>query len=94
MKYLVDTKNSSYILDDEAMTWERAKTSERSGYVRTDGGQLTSFPEIKIGESLILLGPPFVENAVARIVMTSLVERITYPHVDSDSTQYYPGRCA
>lgn len=76
MTYFIETENSTYVLDDEEMTWERVKVSGQSGYLRTDGGQLTTFPKIKVGEPLTMLGPPIVEDATARLIYTTPVTKV------------------
>lgn len=93
MKHMVWTETGSvYILDDEAMTWARVKRGPESGYIRTDGGDLVAFPEIKIGEGLALLGPPIVSQADGRIVFTSPVRMAIqnyqdHMYVDFDGAQ-------
>lgn len=89
MLYYIETRNSTYVLDEEEMTWERICVSQDSGALRTDGGELTKWPEIKVGESLILLGPPIAEHADGRIVFTSTVKKVCI-YANSDSHQPNP----
>jgi hypothetical protein len=53
------------------MTWERIEHTEQSGELRTDGGELSVWPEIKLGQPLIILGPPIRPFTYGRIIMTS-----------------------
>ena len=68
---------STYILDKDQMTWERVFTALLSGPLRTVSGKLTVWPVIKLGESMDMECPPFVEGAILRLVSTSEVMSIT-----------------
>jgi hypothetical protein len=74
-KFQTET-GSVYIVDADAMAWERLSTGPESGHVRTKVGALTHVPAIIVGESVALMGPPFVEGAVARAIITSRVVEI------------------
>lgn len=94
MTYYIETLNSTYVLDDEEMTWERIKTSEDSGPLRTDGGELTAWPQIRIGEPLALLGPPIADHASARVIYTTAVTKIcTYADEKRASASAGPPLC-
>jgi hypothetical protein len=67
---------SLYVIDDVEMVWERLSTTEASGFARTASGPLTQVPVLTIGESAALVGPPFVEGAVARVILTSRVVEV------------------
>jgi hypothetical protein len=75
MKVEVKTKTGSvYILDQSAMSWERVVKSKQSGRIRTDGGQLTEWPIITLGEGVEMYGPPINPAATGRLVYTSDVQ--------------------
>lgn len=79
MKAYVRTKSGSlYLVDDEEMIWARLEETADSGQLRTDGGDLSCFPEIKLDEPMILLGPPLVHWTYGRIIMTTPVVEVTY----------------
>lgn len=75
MKVLVLTQSGAvYILDKEAMTWERTGVS---GYeLRSRSGTLLEWPTIKIGSCLELWCPAFVEGAMGRIIMSTPVVNV------------------
>lgn len=78
-KLAVSTETGSvYILDREQMTWEKTKhipaiTAIAPMPVRTKGGPLIKWPEIHIGQPMILLGPPITEGTDGRAITTSYV---------------------
>lgn len=74
----VRTKSGSlYEVDNENKKWARLEKSEGSGPLRTDEGELSSDAHIKLGEPMILLGPPLVPQTWGRIIMTTDVVEIT-----------------
>jgi hypothetical protein len=79
MKTYVETRSGSvYVLDNVKMTWYRETETDDSGPLRTDGGDLSSFPAIKLDEPMLLLGPPIREWAVGRVIATTPVVKITH----------------
>ncbi len=87
MKTYIKTENGSlYVIhgdymtkgSGEPLTWERIESTKDSGPLRTDGGDLCDFPEYDLGEPLIMLGPPIVDSAVGRVIVTSPIVSITY----------------
>ena len=77
MIYNVRTQTGSiYQIDTEAMTWTRLESTEHSGRLRTDGGALSCEPEIKLGERMIILGPPITPWTYGRIILTTPVVEI------------------
>jgi hypothetical protein len=78
--YVKTRSGSIYALDDSAMIWERIEKTGDSGLLRTETGQLLSFPQVKLGQRALILGPPINEQSVARtIVTTPIVEIHMYP---------------
>lgn len=74
MKYALRTETGSlYHIDCEALTWERSESTDKSGYLRTDGGTITSYKEPKLGQPFILLCPALVPMTFCRIIMTTAV---------------------
>lgn len=74
MKLTVKTQSgSTYILDSEAMTWERVVAGDGSNYVRTSGGQLTTWPTVVVGRRADLYGPPLDPTKDVRWTSTSEV---------------------
>lgn len=72
MKLEVKTKTgSTYILDREAMTWERTVAGAGSNGVRTKGGPLLFWPVIEVGEGVEMFGPPLDTTQDVRLVYTS-----------------------
>jgi hypothetical protein len=84
--YVRTESGSLYLIDGERwtsgaglpLTWERVEETKDSGLLRTDGGDLVNYPEIKLGQPMLLLGPPIVEWAVGRLIMTTPVKSVTY----------------
>jgi len=73
-KFKTET-GSIYLVDTDAMTWERLSNTGVSP-IRTETGPLTEVPELVVGRSAELIGPPFVPNAVARAIITSRIVEI------------------
>lgn len=74
MKKIVHTETGSrYLIDYDNQTWERYKTGEKSGDLRSDGGQFIEINPLEIGQRLIMVCPPFHEKADGRVVITSLI---------------------
>lgn len=67
---------SIYQLDREKMRWVRVVSDSLSGSLRTNDGELLVWPEIAIGKPLVLLGPPVIDEADARAIVTSLITEI------------------
>lgn len=81
MKVLVKTEsNSTYLLDQEKMTWLRTDSPvlESAYPLRTPGGSLNEWPEIKIGQGIRILGPPINPLATFRLVYTANVVSVEY----------------
>lgn len=75
MKIKVKTKTGSvYLLDKTQMTWERVVSTEKSGPIRTDGGPLTVWPIVVVGEGVEMYGPPIDSTKDCRLVHTSDVQ--------------------
>lgn len=68
---------STYIIDNEAMTWERVIPGPGSVNVRTKGGPLYLSPSAVIGYPCIIVGPPLTEGADFRYIQTTPVTSIT-----------------
>jgi hypothetical protein len=89
MKTWVETQSGQiYVLDNVKMTWARLAdftSSDPASIV--DGGDLSSFPDIKLDEPMIILGPPQVPWTWARIIMTTPVRTLTH-----ESTGFASGR--
>lgn len=87
MKTYVRTETGSlYLIDGEnvtkgggqVLTWERLEETEKSGPLRTDGGEMLDYPYIKLGKPMILLCPPIIDSALGRIIMTTPVVEVRY----------------
>jgi len=75
MRIEVKTKTGSvYILNKDAMTWERVVSSSKSGKIRTAGGPLLEWPIIVVGEGVEMYGPPIDPTKSLRWVYTSDVQ--------------------
>lgn len=85
MKVMVKTESgSTYLLDDERMTWSRLRERPYEGFyegwkdtVRTQEGPLNAWPSIMVGEPLNLIGPPLSEGTNVRLISTSPVVEIS-----------------
>lgn len=53
-KITIKTRNSVYLLDKEAMTWERVITSAHSGNIPNEKAPLLQLPRIVVGERVAL----------------------------------------
>jgi hypothetical protein len=80
MKTTVETQSGSiYELDNVKMTWRRSfENTGLSGVLRSDGGEMSSFPAIKLDKPMTIQGPPFASHAVARFIVTTPVVRISH----------------
>ncbi len=59
------------------MRWRRVEATLRFGTLRaTDDWPLLEWPEIEVGRRAVLIGPPFVAEADARVVQTSRVVEV------------------
>jgi hypothetical protein len=78
MKAYVRTESGSlYVIDEDAAEWARVETTADSGPLRTDGGAITSVHDMKIGERMLILGPPIAAATCARCIMTTPVVSIS-----------------
>ena len=88
------TSGSVYIINHIANTWERVNENpEHQQFVRNEDGETgdaktgASFVDLigpKVGESMIILGPPLVEHAQGRMITTTPVASIE-PLSDEES---------
>lgn len=67
---------SIYVLNRQKMTWERRYESENSGGIRQTSGELTHWPEIKVGQSVILADKSVLPGFSYHAVYTSNVVEI------------------
>lgn len=75
MKIEVKTKTGSvYVLNKEAMTWERKVAGTGSNGVHTVGGPLLEWPIVVIGEGVEMYGPPLDPTKDVRWIYTSDVQ--------------------
>jgi len=75
MTKFTTVSGSHYTLDTVNKKWYRP-SNENSLSVRTSGGDYTVVSEIKVGEPVIIVCPPLVEQALARFITTSEVAMI------------------
>jgi len=74
MKKIVHTETGSrYLIDYDNQTWERYKAGEKSGDLRSDGGQFIDISPLEVGARLSMLCPPFHDKADGRLVITSYI---------------------
>lgn len=74
MRLEVKTKAGSfYILDQEAMTWQRESASYR---LRSRDGKLLEWPNVKVGFPMELWCPPFRKGAAIRLIFTTPVVEV------------------
>jgi len=74
VKKIVHTATGSrYLIDYDNQTWERYKTGDESGELRSDGGQFIDISPLEIGKSLAMMCPPYHEKADGRAIITSAV---------------------
>jgi len=74
MKKIVHTETGSrYLIDYDNLTWERYKTGETSGELRSDGGTFIEIGYLEVGQRAIIFCPPFHEKAEGRAVITSQI---------------------
>lgn len=74
MKKIVNTETGSrYLIDYDECTWERYKTGEDSGELRSDGGTFIEVNYLEVGQRALILCPPFHEKADARAIVTSII---------------------
>jgi len=74
MKKSVHTESGSrYLIDYDNQTWERYQTGEKSGGLRSDGGQFVEINPLVVGQRLMMVCPPFHEKADGRVVITSAI---------------------
>ena len=66
---------STYLLDSTTMRWERIPT-ERSGKIRTESGEIRSWPVVEIGAPLVVMTNPVEEGVEGRYIRTSPVTTI------------------
>jgi hypothetical protein len=81
MELRITTETGSiYFLSKNTMTWGRIKFVEQGDDnpypVRTPGGQLTVWPEVRVGYSVDMMGPPLTPGATVRLVTTSRVVKV------------------
>jgi hypothetical protein len=69
--------NSLYLIDTDAMTWERTHTTEKSGRIRSETGKLLAQPEITIGEPAFLEDASVLPGHATHHVMTSRVMEVS-----------------
>ena len=62
--------------DGAGMRWRRVEATLGSGVLRNDDWPLLEWPEIEVGWSAVLVGPPLIAGADARIVRTSRVVEV------------------
>lgn len=66
---------SRYEVDNVALTWRRTPTLA-SGVLRSESGQLLAAVKPVLGESVVLIGPPFEDGLGNRRVLTTPVVEI------------------
>jgi hypothetical protein len=80
MKTTVETQSGSiYELDNVKMTWRRSfENTGLSGVLRSDGGEMSSFPAIKLDKPMVIQCPPIVSHAIGRAIVTTPVVQISH----------------
>jgi hypothetical protein len=76
---LVTTETGSvYKLDDVAKTWERIAETERSGNIRTQGGEYYEVFDIEVGKRGFIEGPglAFGNRWIHTTIIVSIETRI------------------
>lgn len=73
MQLRITTQSGSiYLLDREKMTWSRPD-NPNSPMVRTNVGDLKKWPEVAIGQPMVLIGTSLTPGGLCRAMTTSLV---------------------
>jgi hypothetical protein len=76
---VMTVSGSVYILNSDEMTWRRQRAIPdlpSSNPMRTADGTLNKWPDLRIGESMVLICPPIVEGAAGRAIITSPVAEV------------------
>lgn len=80
------TTGSTYVLDKNDLTWTRLFKSPASGQMRTETGKLDHWPNVKVGESLVMIGPALNPHSGGRMIITSKV--IGIEHEETTETPH------
>lgn len=92
LKVMTQT-GSVYLIGIEDKTWQRVGTTNKSGYVRTDGGEYRTRNEPEVGHALTLVCDPLPgTSALLRTIITSDVISIASEYVpapDHGLPMYY-----
>jgi len=67
---------SVYTVDNVTLLWRRIVRSPRSGVLRTESGRLSAPVTPVLGQSALLVGPPFGPGLGPRMVITTRVTAI------------------
>jgi hypothetical protein len=67
---------SVYLVDNDAMRWQRLRTTLASGVLRSEGGPLSAPVVVEVGQAVVLLGPPFAPGLGPRVVITTAVTAV------------------
>jgi hypothetical protein len=76
---VLTASGSAYILDPKKMTWRRERIipdGPSPNPMRTQEGTIDKWPELRQGESMILICPPLVEGTDGRAIITSPVAEV------------------
>ena len=80
MLHVRTSSGSLYVLDlyNTPMTWERREAGEGSVLVRTKGGELYTFPSIRVGKRMYMYGPSLTPGGLFREISTTPVVSIEW----------------
>jgi hypothetical protein len=66
--------NYEIVRGERGMWWRRISATSASGPLRGSGPwPLFRWPAVRLGSSVVLVGPPYVQGTAARVVVTSRV---------------------
>jgi hypothetical protein len=66
---------SNYTIYTESRVWFRENQTDKSGPLRTEGGNIFNNPEVKVGQSVIIETDP-INPPLSRVIITSPVVSI------------------